>query len=135
MTAVARLAEDGVARKVAMPVPKPETPLEMGRPVPLAKVIVGAVPNTNEPVPVSSEMTPRSWAEVVAPKILRLLVTVPGKVKVVAMDRVGVVVEPSETIWLAVPRTEVTVPLPPAAAKQLAPVEVMHFICAETVSK
>lgn len=31
----------------------PVTPVVRGRPVPLAKVIVGPVPNTNAPVPVS----------------------------------------------------------------------------------
>ena len=44
VTAEARLAEDGVAKKVATPVPKPETPVEMGRPVALVKVPELGVP-------------------------------------------------------------------------------------------
>lgn len=121
--AAIRFAELGVARNVATPVPKPETPLEMGSPVALVRVAADGVPKsgvvsaglvakTSKPVPVSLLMIPASWADVVAPKIPRLLVTVPGNVKVVATESVGVVVEPSEMIWLAVPRTDVTVPEP-----------------------
>jgi hypothetical protein len=58
-----RLADDGVAKKVATPVPRPETPVEIGRPVmlvatpddgvPKAGVTkVGLVANTFEPEPV-----------------------------------------------------------------------------------
>ena len=63
--AAARFALDGVARKVATPVPKPDTPVEIGRPVAFVKVAlvgvprigvtkVGEVANTAEPLPVSS---------------------------------------------------------------------------------
>jgi hypothetical protein len=41
-----RLALEGVARKVAMPEPRPETPVEMGRPVQLVKVPEVGVPRT-----------------------------------------------------------------------------------------
>ena len=69
--AESKLAEDGVARSVAMPVPSPDTPVEMGSPVALVKVTdvgvpkigvtkVGEVANTRAPVPVSSEITPAS---------------------------------------------------------------------------
>jgi hypothetical protein len=65
VTAAARFALDGVAKNVATPVPKPETPVEIGNPVafvsvPLAGVpnagvtSVGLLENTNEPEPVSS---------------------------------------------------------------------------------
>ena len=92
--AEARLALDGVARKVATPVPRPETPVEIGKPVPLVKVTevgvprtgvtsVGEVPNTASPDPVSSDRTPASWAEVVAAKAERLL-AVKATVPVVA---------------------------------------------------
>jgi hypothetical protein len=37
VTAVAKLAEVGVAKKVATPVPSPDTPVEIGRPVALDK--------------------------------------------------------------------------------------------------
>jgi hypothetical protein len=62
--AEARLADEGVARKVATLAPNPDTPVEMGRPVQLVRVPevgvprrgvtnVGEVANTREPVPVS----------------------------------------------------------------------------------
>lgn len=65
VTAVAKLADDGVARNVATPVPKPLTPVEIGNPVPLVSTTadgvpsagvtkVGDVANTNAPEPVSS---------------------------------------------------------------------------------
>jgi len=65
VTAEARFALDGVARKVATPVPNPETPVLIGRPVQLVRVPlvgvpstgvtrVGLVANTREPDPVSS---------------------------------------------------------------------------------
>ncbi len=84
VTAVAKLAEDGVAKNVATPVAKPETPLEIGRPVQLVRVPEPGVPNTGDmkvgvllkttrPVPVSSEITPANCAEVVAANTLRLL--------------------------------------------------------------
>ena len=63
--AAAKLALDGVAKNVATPVPKPLTPVLIGKPVALVKVAldgvpkagvtsVGLVANTNDPVPVSS---------------------------------------------------------------------------------
>jgi hypothetical protein len=65
VTADIRFAELGVARKVATPVPRPDTPVLIGRPVAFVKVPlvgvprigvtrVGLVANTNEPEPVSS---------------------------------------------------------------------------------
>ena len=44
VTAVAKLALDGVARKVATPVPKPLTPVAMGRPVTLVMTPLAGVP-------------------------------------------------------------------------------------------
>ena len=63
VTVAAKLAEEGVAKNVATPVPKPETPVEMGRPVAFVNVAedgvpkigvtsVGEVDNTTLPVPV-----------------------------------------------------------------------------------
>jgi hypothetical protein len=71
VTAVRRFALEGVARKVATPVPRPETPVEIGKPVALVKVAddgvpragvtkVGEVANTAEPLPVSSVKAPES---------------------------------------------------------------------------
>lgn len=64
VTAVARLALVGVAKNVAIPAAKPETPVLIGKPVQLVKVpldgvpsagvtSVGEVANTSAPVPVS----------------------------------------------------------------------------------
>jgi hypothetical protein len=63
VTAVAKLADDGVAKNVATPVPRPLTPVDIGRPVALVNVPevgvpkigvtkVGEVANTTLPVPV-----------------------------------------------------------------------------------
>ena len=46
VTAAARLAEDGVARNVATPVPRPETPVETGRPAQFVSVPEAGVPRT-----------------------------------------------------------------------------------------
>jgi hypothetical protein len=46
VTADARLADDGVAKKVAMPAPKPLTPVEIGKPVALVSVADVGVPKT-----------------------------------------------------------------------------------------
>ena len=65
VTAASKLADDGVAKNVAMPVPNPLTPVLIGSPVQLVKVPdvgvpnigvtkVGLVANTNAPDPVSS---------------------------------------------------------------------------------
>ena len=65
----AKLAEDGVAKKVATLAAKPDTPVEIGRPVQLVKVPEPGVPNTGvikvgvllkttRPVPLSSDITP-----------------------------------------------------------------------------
>jgi len=84
VTAEAKLAEEGVARKVATPDPSPEIPVETGKPVPLVNVTelgvpkagvtnVGELAKTKAPLPVSSEITPASSAEVVAAKTESLL--------------------------------------------------------------
>jgi len=77
VTAVAKLAEDGVAKNAATPAAKPDTPVEIGRPVQLVRVPedgvpkagvtrVGDVANTKRPLPVSSDITPANSAEEVA---------------------------------------------------------------------
>src|ERR1700677_2967599 len=43
----------------------PVTPVDRGSPEPFARVMVGPVPNTAAPVPVSSDNTPANCAEVV----------------------------------------------------------------------
>ena len=66
VTAEAKFALDGVAKNVATPVPRPDTPVEIGKPVAFVRVPeegvpnagvtkVGLLANTKAPVPVSSE--------------------------------------------------------------------------------
>jgi hypothetical protein len=73
VTAEIRLADDGVAKKVATPAPRPDTPVLIGRPVALVKVPlvgvprigvtrVGDVANTNAPDPVSSVIAEAKFA-------------------------------------------------------------------------
>ena len=83
-TAEARFALDGVAKKVATPVPRPETPVEMGKPVAFVSVAAEGVPrfgvtrvgllaNTFAPVPVSSVKAAAKFAlEGVAKKVATL---------------------------------------------------------------
>jgi len=72
--AAAKLALDGVAKNVATPVARPDTPVLIGRPVQLVSVplvgvprsgvtSVGLVANTNEPEPVSSVTALMRFAE------------------------------------------------------------------------
>ena len=74
VTAAARLALEGVARKVATLAPNPLTPVEIGRPVQLVNVPdvgvpkrgvtrVGLVANTNAPVPVSFVIAAAKFAD------------------------------------------------------------------------
>ena len=99
VTAVAKLAEDGVAKNVATLAAKPETPVEIGRPVQLVNVPevgvpnngvvrVGEVANTKSPVPVSSDITPANSAEEVAACILSLL---PVVIRIPAVGNVTLV--------------------------------------------
>jgi len=71
VTAAIKLALVGVARKVATPVPRPDTPVPIGSPVAFVKVAlvgvprigvtkVGEVAKTADPVPVSSVKAPKS---------------------------------------------------------------------------
>jgi hypothetical protein len=80
----AKLADDGVAKKVATLAAKPDTPVEIGRPVQFVRVPepgvpnagvmkVGVLLNTKSPVPLSSDITPANSAEEVAANILSLL--------------------------------------------------------------
>jgi hypothetical protein len=59
VTAAARLAELGVAKKVATPEPKPEMPVDTGKPVALVKVALTGVPSA-EALPLASKLTERS---------------------------------------------------------------------------
>jgi hypothetical protein len=92
VTAAAKLADDGVAKNVATPEPRPDTPVEMGKPVvlvrtPLAGVpragvtSVGLVANTAAPDPVSSVKAPARLAELNEPNTVALPVEVIAPVK------------------------------------------------------
>ena len=96
VTAAAKLADEGVPKKVATLAAKPETPVEIGRPVQLVNVPevgvpnngvvrVGDVANTKRPVPVSSDITPANSDDEVAVNALSLL---PVVVKVPANGNV-----------------------------------------------
>jgi hypothetical protein len=73
VSAAAKFALDGVAKKVATFAAKPDTPVAIGKPVQLVNVPevgmprigvvkVGLVANTNRPVPVSSVIAVRRFA-------------------------------------------------------------------------
>jgi hypothetical protein len=69
VTAAARLAEDGVARNVATPAPRPLTPVAIGSPAQLVSVPDAGVPNVgvtivgdvNSSALVSCLVTPLCW--------------------------------------------------------------------------
>ena len=84
VSAVAKLADEGVIKNAVTPAPVPETPVEIGRPVQLVKVPEPGVPNTgvmkvgvllktNNPEPLSSDITPANSEEEVAANTLSLL--------------------------------------------------------------
>jgi hypothetical protein len=88
VTALAKLAEDGVAKNVATPVPRPLTPVDIGKPVALVNVAlvgvprigvtkVGLVANTNKPEPVSSVTAVARFALVGVPKNVAIPVPKP----------------------------------------------------------
>jgi hypothetical protein len=77
--AAIRFALLGVAKKVATPVPRPDTPLAIGSPVALVRVALVGVPkigvtsvgvfaNTKAPVPVSSVTAASKFAELGVPR-------------------------------------------------------------------
>jgi len=98
VSAAAKLAEDGVPKNVATLAAKPETPVEIGRPVQLVNVPevgvpnngvvrVGDVANTKRPDPVSSDITPANSDDEVAACTLNLSVVT------TSVLLVGIVVE------------------------------------------
>ena len=70
VTAAARLAEDGVAKNVATPAPKPDTPVEIGKPVAFVKVPEDGVPNT-PPLMTGEPAVPTLTAKAVATPVPR----------------------------------------------------------------
>jgi hypothetical protein len=110
VTAEARLADDGVARKVATPVPSPDTPVEIGSPVAFVSVAdrgvprvgvtrVGLFDRTTEPVPVAvlKSVRPDSQLAAVVPE---------------TRIQVHITVVPGNTVMTKLPPDELTVTLP-----------------------
>jgi hypothetical protein len=89
----------------------PVVPLAV--PTVIVEAKVGAVPNTRSPVPVSSEITPASSAEVVAAKSLNLLavkaMVPPASGKLIALGLTAV--EEKVVALLPLPRTKPEVPV------------------------
>jgi hypothetical protein len=111
VTAVIKLADDGVAKNAATPAANPDTPVEIGRPVQLVRVPEDGVPkagvtrvgedaNTKAPLPVSSDITPANSADVVAANTLSLL---PVVVKVPAVGNVTLVAAVVVSVRLKAP--------------------------------
>jgi hypothetical protein len=114
VTAVIKFEEEGVAKKVATPAPKPLMPVDTGRPVALVKVAddgvpkagvtsVGLVANTNEPLPVSSVTAAAKLAEEGVAK--RVATPVPNPLIPVETGRPVALVRVTE---VGVPNTGVT---------------------------
>lgn len=114
VTAVLRLADDGVAKKVATPDPKPLIPVATGNPVALVRVAADGVPkfgvvsaglvaNTNAPLPVSSDTALAKLADEGVAKNVATLVPKP-LMPVETGNPVQLVNVPE----LGVPRTGVT---------------------------
>ena len=119
VTADIKFADDGVAKKVATPAAKPDTPVEIGRPVQLVRVPeegvpkagvtrVGEVANTKAPLPVSSDITPSNSEDVVAANTLSLL---PVVVKVPAVGNVTLVAAVVVRVRLKAPEVAKVEPL------------------------
>lgn len=70
VTAAARFALVGVPRKVAIPVPRPETPVEIGRPLTLVKVPEDGVPSA-PPLTMKEPPVPTLTASAVATPVPR----------------------------------------------------------------
>jgi hypothetical protein len=138
VTAEIKFALEGVARKVATPVPRPETPVLIGKPVALVKTPLAGVPsagvtkvgllaNTKAPDPVSSDTAEAKLADDGVPKKVATPVPKPltpveiGKpVKLVATPEAGVPnagvtnVGEFDNTTLPVP-VELVTPVPPLA--------------------
>ena len=92
VTAAARLAEDGVAKNVATPALSPDTPVVIGKPVPLVRTTDDGVPSagvtsaglvakTKAPVPVSFVTAAAKSAELNEPSTVALPVEVTAPVR------------------------------------------------------
>jgi hypothetical protein len=99
VTVASKLALEGVAKNVATPVPRPDTPVLIGKPVAFVSVTdvgvpkigvtkVGEVANTADPVPVSSVNAPKRLAELNDPNDVALptLVTAPVRLALVVTE-------------------------------------------------
>lgn len=134
VTAAAKFDDEGVAKNVATLAAKPDTPVDIGKPVQFVSVPedgvpkagvtkVGDVAKTRFPEPVSSEITLANWDDVVAaktPKLLPVVVNVPalGKVTLVFADIVNVVAKPPIVLKIDVSASQSVAPVD-AAVKNI----------------
>lgn len=89
VTAAAKLAEDGVARNVATPVPRPDTPVAIGSPVAFVRVADAGVPNVGvTSVGLLDKTTPPVPVEVVTPVPPLATAKVPARV-IVPVEVIG----------------------------------------------
>jgi hypothetical protein len=113
-----RLAELGVARKVATPVPRPDTPVEIGRPVAFVKVALVGVPRmgVTRVGEVASTLLP---VPVLVTETTFLLASNAKAVEAVKPDRVVV---PDADRVVNAPAAAVDVPIGPLNESPTAPV-------------
>jgi hypothetical protein len=147
VTAEAKLADDGVPKKVATPVPKPLTPVEIGNPVAFVKVPDAGVPNagvtnvglfdrTTEPVPVElvTPVPPLATARVpVMSPVLILIASQVALVPSVCRYLLELPVWLGKRLFKAAVAVEAPVP-PSATAKSVIPVIVPPVIAADALS-
>ena len=155
--AAAKLALDGVAKNVATPVPRPLTPVLIGRPVALVRVAevgvpktgvtkVGLVANTNEPEPVSSviaeaKLALEGVAKRVATPVPKPLTPVEigrpvafVKTAALGVPRAGVIsVGEFDNTTATVPVDEVT-PVPPLATARVPVISAVERLTASHVA-
>jgi hypothetical protein len=113
--------DTAVPRAVATPVPKPEIPVLTGKPVPLPRVIVGAVPKTNDPEPVPSVTVAARLVLVGVPKNVPMPVARP-EIPESGVDVAAIVPEPAAARLAPVPTTiAAPVFVPPVNAEKAAP--------------
>ena len=85
VTADARFADDGVAKNVATPVPRPLTPVPIGNPVALVRVPDDGVPNApplTTKAPADPTLTPRAVATPVPNDVIPVPPLATGRVPV-----------------------------------------------------
>ena len=153
VTAVARFAELGVARNVAMPVPSPLTPVLMGRPVQLVSVPLAGVPSVglisvgdventrlDEVVPVEpAAVNPEMLLNAAIPALVAFVPPSATVTGAVSEKAVPVSVNPVEAVYDPAPLNcdqynEVVPSVPPALAVQTNPQSALTVPCSINVN-